>query len=384
MIIKVLDVGHGLCVHVSGEYADFVFDCGTHGTSGVDRVPQAWTALSRALGRRDRPVEAIAVSHLHWDHYCGFLDPMPGISSAVRVIMPRLPVLSNAGFLRERFAAALLSSAPLDPSLGPLDIDLMRRIRRYAPAAQPVPVSAGANFVAGGDQWRVLWPPSHIQAGTRGLTKIERAVAAYEDAAKNSPETRRRLEAVRESETFRELLSEFPGDTDRTPVESATQEGRDDLDSLEDGAHSEELEDLGGVAHDNKTVGDANDLERAGKAVRAAANDLSLILLSTDSKVLLTGDATRYAVSSALPHAGNKFNLVVTPHHGGRRHVPASLQAAESAFYASSAGGTIARHVSSKYDQLGLHHRTNEHGGAAYIFGGPFSQVAPFEWVEDW
>lgn len=387
MIVKVLDVGHGLCVHIVGQGTDFVFDCGTHGNSGVERVPKAWTALSRSLRGRRGLVDAIAVSHLHWDHYCGFLEPVPGIAHDVLVTIPRIPVLADATPLRNRFAAALLSLAPLDSSLGPLDIDLLRRIKRYAPAARPNPVSAGDPVDAANDQWEVLWPPPRIESGTRGLTKIERAVTAYEEAARNSPETRRRLDAVRESETFHELLSEpLDGSDDEPRRKPNVREEHDDLDSLIDDDEGDDNAVLHHGADDDEPDGLEidRDLAAAAAAVRDAANDLSLIMVSTNSRVLLTGDATRYAMSRAMQHAGRDFNLVVTPHHGGRRHLPVSLRAAKSPFWASSAGGRIGRQVSQDYDWLGKHHRTDLDGDAAFLLEWDWIARGYFPWVKGW
>jgi hypothetical protein len=285
--------------------------------------------------------------------------------------MPRIPVLADASPLRERFAAALLSSAPLDPSLGPLDIDLLRRIRRYAPSANPLPVSADTTVVAAGDRWRVLWPPDRIEAGDRGIAKIERVVTAYENAAQNSPETRRRLDAVRESEAFRELLSEPPSDSGlESRIEPNLKDDHNGLDFPSDRDHRDDELELQGVYDDDQGLIDVESaLDRAARALRNAANDLSLIMVSTESKVLLTGDATQFAMSQAMRRTGRSFNLVVTPHHGGRRHVPSDLRASQSPFWASSAGGSVARHVSSEYDLLGLHHRTDVHGGGTYIVG---------------
>ncbi len=353
-----------------------MYDCGTHGRWGTKQVPPAWTALSQALWRREQ-VDVIAVSHLHWDHYCGFLEPLAGVSPDVQVVMPRLPVLVGAEPLRERFAAALLSLAPLDPALGPLEIDLMRRIKRYAPNAVPVPVSAGHDVTAAGDQWRVLWPPPRIEAGTRGITKLERAVVAYENAAQNSPEVRRRLDAVRDSEAFGALLSE-PG-LDPELDDSDEPHDFDEPAGLD--AEVRVLEEEG----DDEPLMEPRSLNEAAAAVRLAANELSLVMVSAESRVLLTGDATRFAMEQAMHRAGRRFNLVVTPHHGGRLHVPDSLLESEVPFWASSAGGRLGKQVSDVYDLKGWHHRTDKHGSALYCVESPdlFEQW-DFEMGERW
>ena len=169
MRVSVLDVAHGLCVVVRDDFLDgtFVYDCGTHGASRVSVTP-AWRRLNHEL-HRNETIEAVAVSHLHWDHYCGFLEPIARMSRDVAVYLPRLPQLiapdgSLDHELRSAFALRLLAWQPtLDPAFGPLDISLMRSIRRYAPEARPIPVSASDSFAVGGNAWEVLWPPAVLR-----------------------------------------------------------------------------------------------------------------------------------------------------------------------------------------------------------------------------
>lgn len=356
--VGVLDVGHGLCVVIDGSQSRhrFVYDCGTHSWPG-QTVPPAWRQL-QLNSQPQRQVGTIAVSHLHWDHYCGFLLPSAYFSRDVRVLLPRLPRLrSSSGAvlsqLRSEFALRLAAWTPrrLDPSFGPLDISLMRSIRRYADRARPVPLSAGDGPVSiAGETWTVLWPPRDLRLDVRGEAKLKHAVDAYDQAARNDPELAQALDRVREAEEYEAMLDDDPDALGQSELSRPTQTFDEtvDFDSGEDVDREEDEEDPRAAA---------------GKALGEAANQMSLIL-ARSSTLILTGDAHKSATTAALDLANSThYTMVVTPHHGGRGHTPTSLLRLSSQLRASSDGGAMRRFTDPRYGELpGIHHKTSQHG----------------------
>jgi hypothetical protein len=367
-LLRVFDVGHGLCLHVSSGRSSFVFDCGSHAKWGSDQVPLAWQRLAVACGQHP-PIEVFAISHLHSDHYCGFLEPIGNVSDKLEVVLGRLPRIVNMPDLRAAFAARLLSIGPLDPGYGPLDIDLVRRIRRYAPNAIPKPVSRDERFKAANDTWQVLWPPREISLGGRVLVSITKAIEAYDSAALIYPELARRLEEVRESETYEALMDSSlePIQFERNSVQFSD---NDDNFTRQMSGHELSPKAAGG-----------NALKTAARALRAAANHMSLIIRSGEDSMLFTGDATKFAVNAALGAESDKaFGAIITPHHGGRNYFPNSFNNAASKIWITSVGGGhLSSQVSSRYDmQPGIHHRTDQSGDFAAMLDGTnvFASVA--------
>lgn len=282
---------------------------------------------------------------------------------------------------RTDFAARLLAYGPLSPNYGPLDIDLMRRIRRYAPSAHPRPLSRGETVSAAGDVWRVLWPPAQVTLGTWGQTAITDAIEAYDRAALEHPELAERLRAVRDSETYRKFLEDSPDELD-----DLNELDENDFTLADQPLDPESVTHHDGLPRDStgrdfgpgdrepaaKPPQKANSLEQAGEALRAAANSMSLVLVSNASRILLTGDATRSAMNAALKQEHRSiYSVVVTPHHGGKDHVPAAFDGVQANVWISSAGGTLTQHVSDSYDRRpGLHHRTDRHGDAQIVLWG--------------
>ena len=349
--VRVLDVGHGLCVAIGCLDDVFVFDCGSHNQrTGAQR---SWQRLVERTAFEE--IETIALSHLHRDHYNGLLKPFPNLRPDVKFVVARMPLIEDDPGLGSEFLLRLMSVAPLDPKLGPLDLDLLRRVRQWAPKLEAKPVSRGEYLDAAGERWKVLWPPESIPSVEFGAT-IRAAIKAYDRAAKEHKWLKKRLEQMRESTTYTELLNRMNESRDHgaTPLED---EHFGDFDVPEDNQQGDS-----DLSVDHQQQGD-DLLKKAGTSLRDAANDMSLVLAS-DSGVLLTGDASRSAMKRALARDLGSYSLVVTPHHGGENHVPSAAcdKTLSSRLWVSSAGGQMSSHVSDFYDTLpGLHFRTDRH-----------------------
>ena len=212
--LGVLDVGDGLCIAIGEPDEMFVFDCGEHRKRGG--VPFSWKKLV-ARTTPDSEIATVAVSHLHADHYCGLLKPLPNIRRDVTFVIGRLPKIRSDPPLREKLALWLLVIASLDPRHGPLDIDLLRRVKEYAPDLTPLPVSSGEQFPAAGENWTVLWPPEWLEWSERRHRRIQRAIGAYEDAAREDPMLDRRLKQIRGSDTYSAMLDELSDSVESEP-----------------------------------------------------------------------------------------------------------------------------------------------------------------------
>ena len=360
--VSVLNVGHGLCVVVGQSNNTLVFDCGEHSLRRP--VPLS----SKRLADRIRPydqISEIAVSHLHFDHYCGFLKPLPNVRSNVEFYVGRMPRINNDPALGNEFVLRLMTIAPLDPQYGPLDLDLIRRVRKSAPNLVPKPVSRGESFSSGGENWNVLWPPTDLESSDWQVKSVQRAIEAYDDAAKTHEWLAERLASMRTSDTYRVLLDELDGSRDsdaRDHVRSHRAEehlGNSDLAIRE--------------PHDSDGL-----LAKAGRLLRRAANHLSLVLLSTNG-ILLTGDASRSAMHSALGQSYRSCSIVIAPHHGGKSYVPAVVKKnrLHSRIWVSSAGGRLSPYVAAIYGTLGSHFRTDHDCNVElYLRAGRIHHVA--------
>ena len=69
--VNVLDVRHGLCVAMRSPRRSFIYDCGNH-----QRYRHAIAGPALEVEACFSPaIDTIALSHLHYDHYSGFLQP---------------------------------------------------------------------------------------------------------------------------------------------------------------------------------------------------------------------------------------------------------------------------------------------------------------------
>ncbi len=332
----------------------FVYDCGER----YSRIspPRCNIRLNNWI-RNTETISTIALSHLHHDHFCGLLHPIRNVAPNVEIITGKMLTVPGEPGIGRNFTMRLLTIAPLDPSLGPEEISLLHRIRHMLPGMVPKPVYRGRTFFAGYEHWTVLWPPPVLLSDNWRVETVRRAIEAYDRAAKEHPWLAERLEQIRTDEGYRELLDTLEGPHERELLDQHVM-GRDIATTSDDEIkyNSEMLESIGS---DPKGL-----LADAARLMRRAANHLSLVIAS-DSGILLTGDASPSAMREALKGCHCRRSLVVTPHHGGRRHVPAAIRNGilESDYWVTSAGSRLSRHVSSIYgSHSGIHHRTDLDG----------------------
>lgn len=346
LTIDGLDVRHGLCVVLSGPASSMVFDCGTHGAPGRRRRPLAHRRLVERAPAGPA-ISTIALSHLHWDHYCGLLRPIPNLSDDLAIVLPRFPLIEPDPALASEFLARLVAFSPLDEQFGPIEIDLLLRIRQYSPAATPRPMSATETFVGADHRWDVLWPPRRLRLGDQGMRTLEHAIDAYDRAAQVAPWLNERLDAIRDSELYNTMLREMERSIESEPF---------------DADEAEEFYEDDTIFTDSQSRKDR--LKDAAKALSSAANLMSLVIVSDDA-VLLTGDASKTATNHAVSSIDyNRVQWVQTPHHGGRNYAGGGIIGLDSRVRFSSSGPPHRRMVDQRYDDApGLHHRTDQQGG---------------------
>ena len=150
----------------------------------------------------------------------------------------------------------------------------------------------------------MLWPPTDLESSDWQVKSVHRAIEAYDDAAKTHEWLAERLARMRTSDTYKVLLDELDGSRDP--------DARDHARSHRAEEHRGNLDLARREPHDSD-----GSLAEAGRLLRRAANHLSLVLLSTNG-ILLTGDASKSAMNSALAQSYRSCSVVITPHHGGR------------------------------------------------------------------
>ncbi len=387
--IAVLNVKDGLSVRVSTGAEAMVYDCGTHVKSGWgSSKPPAYCALIDDLLIQPHCLSTIAISHIHSDHFNGFLaGSPPGLSRDPRILLPRLPKVDypkQPGVINAFLSclmAADLASYSLSSTPGLYEIDLVRRIQKYAPGAVPVPLSQGDPVPsAGGLEWHCLWPPRCFRLGDRAVGSLAKAIQAFNELAgqKGWSWLNEVLERVRESKTYTSL------------VDDNAQDNRENS-FVEFEIESDELDDDENVLSDDSDLADAQPLplERVNRQLRNAANILSLVLRSDSGEIILFGDATKSVVTRSLdywrqivckePKMKDRVAVAVNPHHGGKNHRPKNFLLAAD-FWVSSCGPWLDKQVDTWYSSgRKRHHITNGDGKfEAHVRGRDIVSTATF------
>lgn len=364
--LGVLNVGHGLCVVNNCHHQSFVYDCGD---LGKRQQPLSWQRLRDYSGPRGL-ISAVAVSHLHRDHYQGLLSPLPNYRADLKLILGRFPTINNNPVLTQDFVMRLITIS--SPESGPRDFDLIYSLQQSAPNLKTAWVYRGCTFRSACQTWTVKWPPTEINLGHSRFTALKGAIDAYDKAAAKIPWLKDRLDRIQENSLFRAWESsrekrdgdadehaEYVLDSDDKYVLHSHE--REDSDRSEDEA-GDELETSG---DDGASANDLTDEQRsllsdANTKMGTAANDMSMVLVS-DSGVLLTGDATPPVMKHALGSGSHHFAVVVTPHHGGKKYVPDAVRRGDltSDVWATSTSKRYSRNVSLIYDRYPGHFRTD-------------------------
>ena len=324
-----------------------VFDCGHYKKAR----PISWERLVREAAFAS-PIDSIAISHIHYDHYSGFLRPNPYLRDVEQVVLGRMPeiVAPEGPKLRLELLARMLSFDPAATmNHGPPQVDLVRRIKESAPNAVPNPVSAGETFRSAGTDWRVLWPPSGIEPNQQFMSTVLAAIKAYDEAAKKHTWLKDRLAKTRNSETFAKLIE--PHEESQDPPAKLD-------DDTAEGSPREQK------ASEESSVDDL--LKDAKDKLSKAANFLSLIVEQRDDpSILLTGDPLETATRIAFKGMDRNYVVALTPHHGGKDYVPGAVssRSIRSGVWISSGEGDHRSHISDEYNKVGgIHLRTDEVG----------------------
>lgn len=350
--VRILNVGHGLCVVIGSFDEVFVFDCGDNRKS--KEVPISWKRLVEETAYADQ-ISTIAVSHMHRDHYRGLMEPLPNVRRDVNFVTAAMPKIVGEEKLGKFLHLAALTMATLDPARGPIELELANLIQRSAPEIDPSPKYAGDSLDAAGENWEVLWPPHKLQCDDAGLSKIDKAVKAYELAEDEMPWLKKRRKMMTTSKTYKALVKGMSEPVDEG-IRHLEHDPINEIESTDD-------EDVSVLElPENITSKQRNLLVTADKLLRNAANMLSLVLIS-DSGVLLTGDATREAMNAALSGRRQRYSVVVTPHHGGEKYIPDAFLNGDlsSQVWATSANKELTCTTNGGYDYFsGIHKNTFE------------------------
>ncbi len=357
-LLGVLNVGHGLCVVANCHHRSFVYDCGD---LGKRKEPLSWQRLRNYSVPRGQ-ISAVAVSHLHRDHYQGLLLPLPNFRADLNLILGRLPTINGNTALTQAFAMRLITIS--DPQSGPRDFDLIDSLQHSARNLKTRWVHKGCTFRSACQTWTVKWPPTEIILGQSKLTALQKAIDAYDAAAAEIPWLEDRLNRIRENSVFKAWEAsreKWDGDAD-VPVEYVLDSDEvKDSDRFEDEAGDDvEVSDEDGAGANDLTSEQRFLLSQANTRMRRAANDMSMVLVSNNG-VLLTGDATPSVMELVFGSGSHQFAVVVTPHHGGKKYVPDAVERGDlsSRFWATSTSKQYLRNVSPIYDRFRGHLRTD-------------------------
>jgi hypothetical protein len=327
--LRVARVGDGACAAVytgAGRRLAAIIDCGS--TQGGQ---EAADGLARIVDLPVRRPITIVVTHLHVDHYSGLIHLASRPRSArffgidlVQAALPRLPQLES--ITARLFALELVTGAVT----GLPDLDLaaiLGRVTRFGVNARWV--SRGDQIHAQGHQFDVLWPPAFLDASLS--TKVERAVASFDDLAAVNDEFARALHTVRSGVPV--ALQDIVRETDQRLDHGSL---RDDFDYEYDlGAYpSEDFPDGVSTLHaydeSESTFVQGLDarhrplFDHAVRAFRSAANDMSLVVATPSRDFVAWGDAplrvVRQVQRREVPLGPGVFRprLSLAPHHGSQ------------------------------------------------------------------
>ena len=351
-MVHVVDVGDGACAILRpwpehGLSPATVIDCGVWKSGARAAADRLLNALDGDLSE----VESFVVSHFDWDHWGG-LRNLAHFPTALRTLhsatlfYPSMPWRIPAALYAFMGPQAGTGSAALDlyDSMQPL----LRPGQRLA--LRPLQSGHGSISLAG-ERFDVLWPPPFI---SRDFSRrLDGAVKAVEDLAKDltmagypalaaNLEAANRRAAVLEDEV--DADREAQGESSEQPVGDvddvqATYENFDWLDDDEgDDLPLESVDEVRNGAEpeneDDYTEPDDPDLHEVLGAlpggfqdryrhvlrrIRAANNDLSLVLASRSGRLVAFGDISGYALRKVLKSprlAGRRFEVMLLPHHG--------------------------------------------------------------------
>gem|GEM_PF-5235804 len=282
-----------------------VIDCGAYRASQQTAAERLWEALGRTFSN----VGEFVITHFDLDHWGGLerLHTVPGVTADLPSATLYVPAMPRAV---PQLLYALTSSSP-GPGL--LAIRVKSALEALLSAGSRVTVDAlteGRQVSLAGDSFDVLWPPRQID---RQLSRqIHGAITAIDQLAKDlaeegHPELRDQIEEVlrtgiEESDLIEPQLAAIDED-----------ETRDDewLDDSADTIDPPDALKIPEAFHERYAA--------AVSRIRAANNNLSLVLASKSGSLVCFGDIGGPALRSVLAsNTFSKYRVALMPHHGTR------------------------------------------------------------------
>lgn len=294
------DVGDGLCAlyqTVDGER--IVTDCGSYAPR------RALCGLRRSIARLGPP-GSIIVSHLHWDHYSGFVWNRlhPSVTFQVESIYyPRLPQFPDAQEQRLVFYALMaLNARLLGARTGVAEYEFLQTIRAMNDRDIRFRAVTQGDFLrVGSEEFEILWPPRILPDREEVRGRIRRAIDLFSRAVDEDPETKELYERVRDEGMF-----------DTTQFEGEGLQRYRENDSLHLVDRQLEERQLPQVVRE------------ASSAIRRAANDFSIALRNVGNSFVFMGDLEVENLPDVVGILERRGSLtphnMITPHHGTHWH----------------------------------------------------------------
>ena len=326
--VHVAAVGDGACAAVmtaGGERPAVIIDCGSQAGSR-----EAVAGLERIVDLSRSPSTTLVVTHLHRDHFNGFLSltSIPGRRHAfgtVNLVQARLPYRPTVAPFTTRYLALQLY---LGEASSIQDLDFASSIRRASRGnLMRDPKSAGETFVASGHTFEVLWPPPEP---TRSLSaRVRRAVDVFDGLADGDPKLREALDRVIQGG----LVPVDESDWGTRPEGPKVDEPEPDAEAFgsDDGSDPVSLHGLTvNSSRRRSSPGLTAGVAEAALLFRDVANDMSLVFATPRRDFVAWGDlpaarARRIAeaeVRAVATQPKARRSIALAPDHGSHGPTP--------------------------------------------------------------
>ena len=360
MKLQVKRVRFGDCAVLEGRRARLIVDCGSDNQSfDGSLTAQDFAYAAIALQVNDPMPTHILISHLHNDHYRGFLnlgkDVPPMFAQAPPVDTAYLPwtILGGRAVLSAAYARLYLTAPPrtLAHELARGLTDLLPVLQREA--AHQRMLQAGEEIPLEGQKLEVLWPEVEYALsslpleGEQSFLEADRDMEAAFSALGTQGDGRLLEEAPRLATALERCLLLGSGEplleAGRPAALAALASARNSADRLRRDLWGDEAEGLKPPYPQHLQL--LARFARQQYHVLAKAVNACGIVFQWKDKVLFPGDAPP-AVISFLQEQGrfrDHYRIVKLPHHGTRRYFSSALPQAEQ--YIISNGGYMHRGV---------------------------------------
>lgn len=344
--VNVLNVGDGACT-VLRPWPErrpgrtVILDCGTRRASPTKAAKILMNHLCGSL----TDVEAIVISHFDLDHWGGLanLDRVPNPPQD----LPSIPLYYPA--MPSQVQSSLLAMMGPLSRTGSAALDLQQALTKVCSPGQSPKLcpldNASRPLNLAGEEFQIVWPPRTIER--KQYRKIYTAVdnvkrLADDLATAGYPDLKGHLDRANRATRS---LPEGPQPTTAGPLDK---EAPDQPDPHGDVVLEPEATDVWIPEEARPLIGNIPNswherYRTTLRSIRAANNDLSLVLASQRGRLIAFGDIGGKALSAALSIANSKqrslpdsYDVILAPHHGSHRY----LQGMPSAKYCISQGGT--------------------------------------------